>query len=112
MSHRTTTFPKLSFKASWKVGTTWLAEEILDGQRQRLDIPAHAMPELLTSAFCKKKKRERLGRGSQLNRPSYISDDTMCHGTELNINFLCLSVCLSLNPTLVLFLNSNSNICL
>ena len=41
MSHATTASPKPSFRAPWWA-TPWSAEEMLDGQHQRVDIPTHA----------------------------------------------------------------------
>ena len=41
MSHAMTAFPKPSFRiGGW--ATPWSAEEMLDGQHQRVDVPAYA----------------------------------------------------------------------
>ena len=50
-------------------GTLDLAEEVLDGQRQRVDVPVH------TGTACdgrleKRKKERKAGRGFMLNRRS------------------------------------------
>ena len=42
MSHAMTASPKPSFRAPWRVGNAVIAVEMLDEQRQRVDIPAHA----------------------------------------------------------------------
>ena len=54
--------------------TSWSAEEMLNGQHQRVDIPAHAR------TACKGLLLKRL----EENRPSYSSDDPIGQGTELN----------------------------
>ena len=57
------------------------AEEMLDGQRQRL--ASISMPELLTMAS-RKKKKKKSGITSLLTVPHAPSDDPLSHGTELN----------------------------
>ena len=42
MSHVTTASPKPSFGAPWRVGDAVVAEEMLDGQQEKVDIPVHA----------------------------------------------------------------------
>ena len=58
--------------------TPWSAEEMLDGQSQRVDIPA----------FCQNclqwLPEENSGRGSLLNRPLCPPDVLIGEGTELN----------------------------
>ena len=58
--------------------TPWSAEEMLDGQRTRVDI-ALPMPELLTGA-----PAEKAGRGALLNHPSCPPSDPISKETELN----------------------------
>ena len=58
--------------------TPWSAEEMLDGQHQRVDILAHAR------TAHKGPPAEKTGRGSLLNRLSCPLDDPIGHGTELN----------------------------
>ena len=58
--------------------TAWLAEEMLDGQHLKVDIPAHAR-----TAY-KGLPAEKTGRGSLLNRPSCPLDDPVSQGAELN----------------------------
>ena len=53
------------------------AEEMLDGQHQRMDISAHARTAQGPPA-------EMTGRGSLLNHPSCPPDDLIGQGTELN----------------------------
>ena len=55
----------------------WSAEEILDGQHQRVDIPACAR-----TAYEGLLQKTR--RGSMLNRPSWPPNDPIGQGTELN----------------------------
>ena len=38
----TTASPKPTVRAFWKVAMPWRAEEVLDGQCQRVDVPTHA----------------------------------------------------------------------
>ena len=57
------------------------AEEMLDGQRQRVDIPAHvrtAHNDLL---------QKRSERGSLLDCPPCLPDDPIGRGTELNYTY-------------------------
>ena len=61
--------------------TPWSAEEMLDGQHQRMDI------YLCPCQKCSKWPAEKTGRGSLLNHPSCPSDDPMGLGTELNFRF-------------------------
>ena len=42
LPHALTASSKPSSQAPWKVGDTWSAEEMLDGQQQRVDISAQA----------------------------------------------------------------------
>ena len=58
--------------------TPWSAEEMLDGQHQRVDIPAHA------GTAHKGLLQKRLEEKSLLNRPSCPPDDLIGQGTELN----------------------------
>ena len=76
MPHATTASPIPPFKAT--LGSGWQAKEILAGQRQRVDIPAHARTAHIN--FLQK----RLEEGSLLNRPSCNPDDPIGKGTELN----------------------------
>ena len=77
MPHATTASPTPPFKATFGSGRQ--AKEILAGQRQRVDIPAHARTAHID--FLHKK---RLEEGSLLNRPSCNPDDPIGKGTELN----------------------------
>ena len=58
--------------------TPWSAEEMLDGEHQRVDIPANGRPAH-NSLLQKGLERESL-----LNRPSCPSDDPVGQGTVLN----------------------------
>ena len=58
--------------------TPWSAEEMLDGQHQRVDIPARA------KTADKGPPAEKTGRGSLLNRPSYPPGRPSGSKTELN----------------------------
>ena len=42
MSHARTVSPKPSFRTPWRQGDALVARKMLDGQRQIVDIPAHA----------------------------------------------------------------------
>ena len=56
----------------------WSAEEVLDGQHERVDIPAHAR-----TACSQRPPAEKNGRGSLLNRPLCPPNDQVSQGTEL-----------------------------
>ena len=58
--------------------TPWSEEEMLDGQHQRVDIPAHA------KTAHKGLLQKKIGRGSLLNRLLCPPDDLIGEGTELN----------------------------
>ena len=62
--------------------TPWSVEEMLDGQHQRVDIPAHAR------TAHKGPPVEKTGRGSLLNRPSCIPNNFTGQGAELNWSLL------------------------
>ena len=57
--------------------TPWSAEELLDGQHQRVDIPAH-------TRTAHKGLLQKTGRWFLLNRPLRLPDDPFVQGTELN----------------------------
>ena len=79
MSHATTASQKLSFRARWRVGDTLVGREMLDGQHQRVDIPAYAR-----TAYkgCLQKRREE--DIYLLNHPLCPPDDPLHQGTDLN----------------------------
>ena len=65
--------------------TPWSADEMLDWQHQRMDIPC-------TRKNCSQGPlAEKTGRGSLLNRPWCPLDDPIGHGTVLNWTELSLS---------------------
>ena len=74
MSHATTASPKPSFKALWKLGDPWSAEEMLDEQYQRMNIPC---PCQNCSQW---PPAEKTGRGFLLNHPSCTPDDLIIQG--------------------------------
>ena len=67
------------------------AEEMLDGQRQRVDIPAHA-GTAHSGLLCTDTPCLLTGRGSLLNRPSCSPDQPIGQETELNCTEMFLSV--------------------
>ena len=78
MSHAMTASPKHPSRRHEFWATPWLAEEILDRQTQRVDIPAHAR------TAHKGLLQKRLGIGFLLNRPLRLPDNPFDQGTELN----------------------------
>ena len=60
-----------------KLATAWLAEEMLESQHQRVDVPAHARTVTMASS-----RSDR--RGSLLNGPSCPPSDPIRQATELN----------------------------
>ena len=67
MSHATTSSPKPSFRAPWRLCTLWMAEEMLDGQYQRVDIYDHA--RTTHKAPCRKDWK-RISAETSLKSPS------------------------------------------
>ena len=61
-----TASPELSFRAPWRLTTPWSAEEMLDGQHRRMDVPANARTAY-NGLLLKK-----TGRESLLNRLSCL----------------------------------------
>ena len=71
---------QIIFQGTLKGGQLpWLAEEVLDGQYERVDIPAHA--RTAHNSLLQKSLEEDL----LLNRPSSSPNDPISQGTELNI---------------------------
>ena len=71
----------LGHRGGWAM--PWSTEEMLDGQYQRVDIPAHARAAhkgLLQKK--REKKKKKTGR-SLLSRPLRSPDDPVGQGTEL-----------------------------
>ena len=67
--------PKPSFRAPWRWVMPWSAEEMLDGQCQRVDIPAHA------KAAHKGLLQKTLEDNLCLNHPLCPPSDATCQGT-------------------------------
>ena len=63
----------------------WSVEEMLDGQRQRVEIPAHAR------TAHQGLPQKKTGRGSLLYRPSCPLNDPVSQKTGLNLPLLALS---------------------
>ena len=71
-----TAFPRQFFGLPWRMDNAVIGGEILDGQRERVDVPLHAR-----TSRAKWPIAEKTERGSLLNRPSCPSDEPIGQGT-------------------------------